>query len=82
MSTPASKRTGKRIGIGARPPANPHAEAWIRQGSADDLQKGDLYTARLTLDITPAMRARIKVCLLYTSPSPRDRQKSRMPSSA
>ena len=26
--------------------------------------------------------ARIKNCLLYTSPSPRDRQKSRMPSSA
>ena len=25
------------------------------------MQKGDLYTARLTLDITPAMRARIKV---------------------
>ena len=25
---------------------------------------------------------RLKVCLLYTSPSPRDRQKSRMPSSA
>ena len=24
----------------------------------------------------------IKTCLLYTSPSPRDRQKSRMPSSA
>ena len=24
----------------------------------------------------------IKVCLLYTSPNPRDRQKSRMPSSA
>jgi hypothetical protein len=48
-------------GIGARPPANPHAEAWIRQGDADALGKGDLYTARLTLDITPAMRARIKV---------------------
>lgn len=28
---------------------------------ADALGKGDLYTARLTLDITPAMRARIKV---------------------
>ena len=27
-------------------------------------------------------RARLNVCLLYTSPSPRDRQKSRMPSSA
>ena len=51
----------KRVGIGARPPANPHAEAWIRQGDADELGKGDLYTARLTLDITPAMRARIKV---------------------
>ena len=61
MNSPASKRTGKRIGIGARPPANPHAEAWIRQGSADGLQKGDLYTARMTLDITPAIRARIKV---------------------
>ena len=27
-------------------------------------------------------RARTNCCLLYTSPSPRDRQKSRMPSSA
>ena len=26
--------------------------------------------------------AMVKACLLYTSPSPRDRQKSRMPSSA
>ena len=58
---PNNKRTVKRVGIGARPPANPHAEAWIRQGDADALGKGDLYTARLTLDITPAMRARIKV---------------------
>ena len=58
---PNSNRPAKRVGIGARPPANPHAEAWIRQGSADGLQKGDLYTARLTLDITPAMRSRIKV---------------------
>ena len=31
----------------------------------------------LTRDITQA-----EFCLLYTSPSPRDRQKSRMPSSA
>ncbi|UCV00979.1 chromosome partitioning protein ParB [Acidovorax radicis] len=61
MSGPASKRTTKRVGIGARPPASPHAEAWIRQGSSDEIQKGDLYTARLTLEITPGMRARIKV---------------------
>ncbi|HHN0345597.1 TPA: hypothetical protein ACRN3L_001067 [Pseudomonas aeruginosa] len=56
MSGPRSKR----VGIGARPPANPHAEAWIRQGDADALNKGDLYTARLTLDVTPALRARIR----------------------
>ncbi|WP_406626044.1 chromosome partitioning protein ParB [Acidovorax sp. SDU_ACID1] len=59
--SPSSKRAVKRVGIGARPPANPHAEAWIRQGDAAALNKGDLYTARLTLDITPAMRSRIKV---------------------
>ena len=28
------------------------------------------------------LKKRLKDCLLYTSPSPRDRQKSRMPSSA
>ena len=28
------------------------------------------------------LRKRVNACLLYTSPSPRDRQKSRMPSSA
>lgn len=61
MSRGPDKRTGRRIAIGARPPANPHAEAWIRQGDGADLNKGDLYTARLTLDVTPALRARIKV---------------------
>ena len=30
----------------------------------------------------PWGRAQLVFCLLYTSPSPRDRQKSRMPSSA
>ena len=31
---------------------------------------------------TVALLGALKTCLLYTSPSPRDRQKSRMPSSA
>ena len=31
---------------------------------------------------TPQTPAVTETCLLYTSPSPRDRQKSRMPSSA
>ena len=37
------------------------------------------------IDAAPEEKARgitINTCLLYTSPSPRDRQKSRMPSSA
>jgi hypothetical protein len=54
-------KNGKRIAIGARPPANPQAEAWVRQGEDADIGKGDLYTARLTIDVTPALRARIKV---------------------
>ena len=58
---PSSNRPARRVDIGARPPVNPHAEAWIRQGDADALGKGDLYTARLTLDVTPALRARIKI---------------------
>ena len=39
----------------------------------------------LRIDINPKtgeIRALANLCLLYTSPSPRDRQKSRMPSSA
>ena len=36
----------------------------------------------LMKNLTGASNARPSVCLLYTSPSPRDRQKSRMPSSA
>ena len=35
-----------------------------------------------TLLFTNAGMNQFKDCLLYTSPSPRDRQKSRMPSSA
>ena len=53
--------SGKRISIGARPTANPQAQAWIRQSDRAERGKGNLYTARLTLDVTPALRARIKV---------------------
>ena len=54
-------KPGKRIAIGTRPPADPQAEAWIRQGDGSVIAKTDLYTARLTIDVTPALRARIKV---------------------
>ena len=51
------------------------------------LQKVDLDPERLK-DIEARIQAiynfgrKHRICLLYTSPSPRDRQKSRMPSSA
>lgn len=51
----------RRIAIGARPPTSPQAQVWIRQGDGADPSKTDLYTARMTLDVTPALRARIKV---------------------
>ena len=46
-----------------------------------------LTTARLTKPVVlmfygPSGVGKTETCLLYTSPSPRDRQKSRMPSSA
>lgn len=54
----------QRVPIGARPPANPQAEAWVRAGDGNDLAalaRGEVYTARLTLDVTPALRGRVKV---------------------
>ena len=46
-----------------------------------------MYTLSLVMKTIPvgvtyASFAGLCICLLYTSPSPRDRQKSRMPSSA
>ena len=37
---------------------------------------------KFTLEAIQSNGAMVGVCLLYTSPSPRDREKSRMPSSA
>ena len=47
---------------------------------------GKLRVVKVNVDEAPAVSARLGVqgipCLLYTSPSPRDRTRSRMPSSA
>ena len=40
------------------------------------------HTAELAVNFGRKVRNLLDTCLLYTSPSPRDRQKSRMPSSA
>ena len=42
---------------------------------------GDVYTGKETIEYL-AKGVPDRVCLLYTSPSPRDRTRSRMPSSA
>ena len=75
-------------------PDNPVDELWFVQ-TAHEVPGGD--TNRQQLDILELRATRVvksdeliassrvsinNTCLLYTSPSPRDRQKSRMPSSA
>ena len=48
-----------------------------------DLNLLKVFEALMTEgSVTRAANALFMTCLLYTSPSPRDRQKSRMPSSA
>ena len=51
----------RRAPIGRRPGADP-ASAWIHQAEAADAPaKASIFTARLTIDVTPALRGRIKV---------------------
>jgi len=50
-----------RIPIGSRPAADPAAQAWIQQQGTSAASKAQLNTARLTIDVTPALRGRIKV---------------------
>ena len=45
-------------------------------------EKTSTDVARLRIEDLNVFTSRFSDCLLYTSPSPRDRQKSRMPSSA
>ena len=58
--------------------------SWARF-TGDAIREFKQRTETLQADITKLTAkqdALYKTCLLYTSPSPRDRQKSRMPSSA
>lgn len=56
---PASRP--RRAPIGRRPPSDP-ASTWVRcADSPDTTPKSAIYTARLTVDVTRALRGRIKV---------------------
>ena len=62
-----------------------HTSVSVRGFLAARDMKMLLYPPYYSLDLAPAnffLFPSVKSCLLYTSPSPRDRQKSRMPSSA
>src|SRR5665213_3112753 len=58
--------------------AAPDDEILVVDNASPDQRLRDDLT-RINLD-DPKMRLLLRDCLLYTSPSPRDRQKSRMPS--
>ncbi|VTU37720.1 hypothetical protein H4CHR_04242 [Variovorax sp. PBS-H4] len=61
MTVQAPSVTQKRAPIGSKPAADP-ASAWVRR--ADEpaaADKASIYTARLTINVTPALRGHIKV---------------------
>lgn len=61
MTASASPQAPKRSAIGSKPAADP-ASTWVRQADApESAVKASIYTARLTIDVTPALRGRIKV---------------------
>ena len=60
---------------------------------AEEIELGNQVQAMMALtedgsrefedgELTTAQRRLLRICLLYTSPSPRDKRQSRMPSSA
>jgi hypothetical protein len=61
MTASASSAAPKRSAIGRKPAADP-ASTWVRQADTSEVTaKASIYTARLTIDVTPALRGRIKV---------------------
>ena len=61
MTIPQPAAKLHRAPIGRRPCADP-ASTWVRQADTSEIPaKASIYTARLTIDVTPALRGRIKV---------------------
>jgi hypothetical protein len=61
MTARAASASLKRAPIGRRPAADA-ASAWVRRADEPTAEaKASIYTARLTIDVTPALRGRIKV---------------------
>lgn len=61
MTAAETPKPPRRAAIGRRPAADP-ATAWVHSEAAAATQaKAAVFTARLTIDVTPALRGRIKV---------------------
>ena len=61
MSDQAARPPQRRAPIGRKPVADP-ATTWVHQAESSEVPpKASIYTARLTIDVTPALRGRIKV---------------------
>ena len=61
MTIPLPAAKMHRAPIGRRPDADP-ASTWVRQADEPEIPaKASIYTARLTVDVTPTLRGRIKV---------------------
>ena len=63
---------------GSLPTQFPHRRGW----HTDQSYRRPPPDISLFFSVVAAPKGQAQTCLLYTSPSPRDRQKSRMPSSA
>ena len=76
------------IGLGVERPLNREKRTWIKGLTKNKTQKPILVAPIkdsgyfILLDGWHRVQALKKHCLLYTSPSPRDVEESRMPSSA
>ena len=68
---------GMRVGLGSGSTA-----AWLVRCLGEQVRDGGLRFKGVPTSSLTAALARDVGCLLYTSPSPRDRTRSRMPSSA
>ena len=51
-------------------------------GQKGALESQNKYILKYRSEVETWPKNKVSICLLYTSPSPRDKQKSRMPSSA
>ncbi len=64
MTIPQPAAKLHRAPIGRRPGVDP-ASTWVRQADAPEIPaKASIFTARLTIDVTPVLRGRIKVVAL------------------